>query len=182
MTIVSISKAAKITGKARSTIQTYIKAGKLSKTTDNTGKEGIDISELIRVFGELSTTGINSTVSQQTTPTDSINNIEINQLKMENERLKILLSEKEERLHDKQAHIDSLKQALILLEYKEKKGNATVNTTDEQINHTPTLHDNNLTNQSSKDTNKASEFEQTTIESESVTTEKAKRKKFLGLF
>lgn len=172
MTIVSISKAAKITGKARSTIQTYIKTGKLSKTTDSVGKEGVDISELIRVFGELATTGINDAVSQQTTPQNSTSNIEINQLKMENERLKILLSEKEERLHDKQA--------LILLEYKEKKENSAVNTADEQINNTPTLHDNNLTNQSPKDTHKALESEH--ITTESVTTEKPKRKKFLGLF
>lgn len=181
MTIVSISKAAKITGKARSTIQTYIKTGKLSKTTDSVGKEGVDISELIRVFGELSTTGINDAVSQQTTPQNSMSNIEINQLKMENERLKILLSEKEERLHDKQAHIDSLKQALILLEYKEKKENSAINTADEQINHTPTLHDNNPTNQSPKDTYNALESEHITT-TESVTTEKPKRKKFLGLF
>lgn len=174
MTIVSISKAAKITGKARSTIQTYIKTGKLSKTTDNSGKEGVDTSELIRVFGELSTTGINNTSSQQTTLQDSINNIEINQLKIENERLKILLSEKEERLHDKQAHIDSLKQALILLEYKEKKDGI-------QINHTPTLHDSNLTDQSPKDTNATLESEQQ-ITTEPVTIEKTKRKKFLGLF
>lgn len=174
MTIVSISKAAKITGKARSTIQTYIKAGKLSKTTDNTGKDGLDTSELIRVFGELSTTGINNTNSQQTTLQGNINNIEINQLKIENERLKILLSEKEERLHDKQAHIDSLKQALILLEYKEKKDSV-------RINHTPTLHDSNLTDQSSKDTNSTPESEQQ-ITTEPVATEKPKRKKFLGLF
>lgn len=45
MAIVSISEAARITGKARSTIQSYIKTGKLSKTTDShTCVVGIDTS------------------------------------------------------------------------------------------------------------------------------------------
>ena len=66
MAIVSISEAARITGKARSTIQSYIKTGKLSKTTDShTGAVGIDTSELIRYFGRLNTTPIEHVVSEQ---------------------------------------------------------------------------------------------------------------------
>ena len=49
MALVSKSEAAKLTGKSRTTIHTYVKNGKLSATG---GK--IETSELIRVFGELS--------------------------------------------------------------------------------------------------------------------------------
>ncbi|MGC4734505.1 DNA-binding protein, partial [Providencia hangzhouensis] len=55
MALVSISEAARLTGKARSTLHKYIKQGKLSTTTDqNTGNKSIETSELIRVFGKIS--------------------------------------------------------------------------------------------------------------------------------
>ena len=50
MALVSISEAARLTGKARSTLHKYIKQGKLSTTTDqNTGSRSIETSELIGV-------------------------------------------------------------------------------------------------------------------------------------
>ena len=45
---VSIQTATELTKKSRSTISRHIKSGKLSRTS-----EGIEISELIRVYGEL---------------------------------------------------------------------------------------------------------------------------------
>jgi hypothetical protein len=45
---VTIQQATKLTGKSRATISRHISSGKLSKTD-----EGIDIAELIRVYGEL---------------------------------------------------------------------------------------------------------------------------------
>jgi len=133
MSIVSISEAARLTGKARSTIQAHIKIGKISKTTDHhTGNVGIETSELIRVFGKIkiqnttdATRSENVAISQQTTgnTTDATNhhtdnttdqNIEILQLKSENERLKAVLEAKRET-------IDTLKSALKLLEYKQAK-------------------------------------------------------------
>ena len=122
MAIVSISEAAKITGKARSTIQSYIKTGKLSKTTDShTGVVGLDTSELIRCFGELITTPIGHVVdeqiSQQTTPnttSDTTGEIsKITVLEKEIELLKRIIEEKDE-------HNKSLKQAMLMLEHKEK--------------------------------------------------------------
>jgi len=54
MTIVSISKASRLTGKSRTTLLRHIEQGKLSKSTDSTtNRTGIDISELIRVYGNL---------------------------------------------------------------------------------------------------------------------------------
>lgn len=130
MSIVSISEASRLTGKARSTIQAHIKTGKISKTTDHhTGNIGIETSELIRVFGEINiqnttdaTHSKNVAISQQTTDhhtghaTDQ--NIEMLQLKSENERLKAVLEAKQET-------IDTLKSALKLLEHKQ-----TMNTVD----------------------------------------------------
>ena len=129
MAIVSISEAARITGKARSTIQSYIKTGKLSKTTDShTGVLGVDTSELIRCFGQLITTPIghvaNEQISQKTTSdTTSITTGEISKitvLEKEIELLKRIIEEKDE-------HNKSLKQAMLLLEYRDQKQEKTKN-------------------------------------------------------
>ena len=37
MALVSISEAARLTGKSRTTVQSYIKQGKLTKSTDSAG-------------------------------------------------------------------------------------------------------------------------------------------------
>jgi len=120
MAIVSISKAGKITGKARSTIQRYIKTGKISTATDpTTGKEGIDTSELVRVFGVLFDTGdtpaSNKEMIQRETPSaTSQKDIEIIQLKAEISKLHAVVKEKSD-------HIDSLNNAMRLLEYQRQK-------------------------------------------------------------
>jgi hypothetical protein len=54
MAIVSISEAARLTGKSRKTIQRYVADGRISMSQQVSGDKGIDISELVRVFGELS--------------------------------------------------------------------------------------------------------------------------------
>ncbi|HGF0695931.1 TPA: hypothetical protein ACF7XL_005501 [Klebsiella pneumoniae] len=53
MAQVSISEAARLTGKSRRTIQRYVATGKLSLSHNDTTEKNIDISELIRVFGEI---------------------------------------------------------------------------------------------------------------------------------
>jgi hypothetical protein len=55
MTVLSIRAAATAAGVDRRTIQRAIQAGRLSATTTTTasGERGVDLSELIRVFGEL---------------------------------------------------------------------------------------------------------------------------------
>jgi hypothetical protein len=54
MAIVSISEAARLTGKSRKTIQRYVSDGRISMSQRDAGRSGIDISELVRVFGDLS--------------------------------------------------------------------------------------------------------------------------------
>lgn len=60
MPLVSISEAARLAGVSRKTVQRYIDSGKLSATSDGTASgtgahplRQVEISELIRVFGEL---------------------------------------------------------------------------------------------------------------------------------
>ena len=51
MTRVSISEAARLTGKSRTTLHRLIKTGELSTCSGERNKKMVDISELLRVFG-----------------------------------------------------------------------------------------------------------------------------------
>lgn len=53
MTILSISAAAQTAGIDRRTLQRALKAGRVSATTDASGRRGVDVSELLRVYGPL---------------------------------------------------------------------------------------------------------------------------------
>nr|WP_314627666.1 hypothetical protein [uncultured Noviherbaspirillum sp.] len=53
MAVVSISEASRLVGKTRQTLYNDRDSGKLSWTTLETGKPGIDTSELQRVYGQL---------------------------------------------------------------------------------------------------------------------------------
>lgn len=55
MATLTVSTAAKITGKNRSTIQRYIQSGKLSASKDANGVLIVDTAELSRVFGNIAT-------------------------------------------------------------------------------------------------------------------------------
>lgn len=116
MAQVSISEAARLTGKSRKTLHTYISNGKLTKVTDIHGKPKIDTSELIRVFGALvnqkETVPPQCEFSQKVTlDTATTNHAEIERLKQEVFFLKELLIEKDKRN-------DDLKHALLLIESK----------------------------------------------------------------
>ena len=54
MTRVTLKKACELTDKSKRTIQRYMSTGKLSYTSNLQGHKQIDVSELLRVFGELS--------------------------------------------------------------------------------------------------------------------------------
>ena len=117
MAIVSISEASRLTGKTRATIHRHINTGKLSKTKDDTGAVGIDISELVRVYNIKNDTH-NSCIDDvkierhnTTIDTDELNTIKI--------RLAVLEAEN----HQLKDHVDSLKQAMLMLEYNEKNQN-----------------------------------------------------------
>lgn len=70
----SISEAAKLTGKARSTLHRHLKEGKISKEIDADGQPVIDTAELVRAYGLLQGQDSSDTVSigqQATSQKDS---------------------------------------------------------------------------------------------------------------
>ena len=117
MSLVSITEAARLTGKSRRTIQRYVATGKLSMSQSDATEKSIDTSELIRVFGsslKIDTDGDmpkNVTMSRGVTTKNDTPDIEKELLKQELALLK-------ERLKDKDAHIDSLQKAMLLIELK----------------------------------------------------------------
>lgn len=118
MALVSITEAARLAGKSRRTIQRHIATGKLSLShNDMTGKS-IETSELIRCYGDIKHKDVTPdcvatqvTMSRDVTIKIDKSDAEIELLKKEVELLK-------QRLQDKDAHIDSLKQAILLIESK----------------------------------------------------------------
>ena len=53
MTILTLTQAAKAAGVARSTLYRAIRKGRISVVSQPNGNKGIDIAELMRVFGPL---------------------------------------------------------------------------------------------------------------------------------
>lgn len=94
--IVTVQQATVLTGKSRSTLNRYIATGKLSKR-----ENGLDTSELIRVFGALKGTGDTPTVNHDT---DSVTHRErwlmsqIESLQKQLNELKVESLEREKRL------------------------------------------------------------------------------------
>lgn len=169
MAIVNVTQASKLVGKTRKTIQRYVSIGKLSKVISSDGKEGIDTSELIRVFGEIATQRKNSEVSE----TD-IHNVALKE--RENITLKCEINLLRELLSAKDAHIESLNKALLMLESRKKD--------NEQYNKDVNLKEN-FTHLSEVTTNKNQEEAigkgKTNIEF-GFNTIKQKRRKIFGIF
>ena len=115
MAKVSISEAARLTGKSRTTLHRLIKTGDLSTCAGVRNAKMIDISELIRVFGDISKPvqeqPFEQVPEQRVTVTPALSEQMVSSLKQEVEHLRTLVSAQE-------SHIDSLKQSLQLLEHK----------------------------------------------------------------
>ncbi len=115
MAKVSISEAARLTGKSRTTLHRLIKTGELSTCAGMRNSKMIDISELIRVFGDISKPvqkqPFEQVTEQRVTVTPAPSEQMVSSLKQEVEHLRTLVSAQE-------SHIDSLKQSLQLLEHK----------------------------------------------------------------
>jgi len=118
MAKVSISEAARLTGKSRTTLHRLIKTGVLSTCSGVRNAKMIDISEIIRVFGEVTIPtpeqAHEQAAEQRVTPLEALDEQVVRTLKQEVEHLRILVSAHE-------SHIDSLKQSLQLLEHKKEE-------------------------------------------------------------
>ncbi|ELY4716367.1 helix-turn-helix domain-containing protein [Cronobacter sakazakii] len=115
MTKVSISEAARLTGKSRTTLHRLIKTGQLSTCHGARNTRMVDVSELLRVFGALEHSPTEQNSAQVTEHSDTGVSAQseqvIAQLRQEVEHLKTLVSAKD-------SHIDSLRQAMLLIEHK----------------------------------------------------------------
>ncbi|GKW26796.1 hypothetical protein PEC311524_43900 [Pectobacterium carotovorum subsp. carotovorum] len=114
MAKISISEAARLTGKSRTTLHRLIKTGELSTCQGARNARMVDISELIRVFGPLEYRPPEQDAAQVTehhdTGVSTQNEQVIAQLRQQVEHLKTLVSAKD-------SHIDSLRQAMLLIEH-----------------------------------------------------------------
>jgi len=118
MAKVSVLEAAKLTGKSVKTIYRHIDTGKLSSSQNDNGSKSIDTSELQRVYGNIHIDNENVMDSKKSGIENQNDTLMRQLLQQENEMLKKLLDEKEN-------HISSLKQAMLLLEHKEQKSEKT---------------------------------------------------------
>lgn len=116
MAKVSISEAAHPTGKSRTTLHRLIKAGELSTCRGERNAKMLETSELLRVFGAFAPVSVEQrdeqVSGQRDTVTSDRNEQVIYILKQEIEHLNTLLASRD-------SHIDSLKQAMLLLENRE---------------------------------------------------------------
>lgn len=118
MAKVSISEAARLTGKSRTTLHRLIKTGELSTCSGERNAKMVDTSELLRVFGSLSLPSFEQVseqaIEQRVTGETADSEQVIRVLKQEVEHLRTLVSAQG-------SHIDSLKQAMLLLEHKQEQ-------------------------------------------------------------
>lgn len=129
MANLTVSEAAKLVNKNRSTIQRYIQSGKLSAAKDANGVFVIDTAELVRVFGSDIETPIEiETVVQNENDTALMTTIELlrEQLKAaqvrENKLLAMLESEQEARRQLEQKLLPPGKEEVIRSDYSKKRG------------------------------------------------------------
>ena len=135
MSKVSISEASRLTNKTRKTIYKYIQDGLLTVSMDTQGKKVIDISELIRVFGEIEMPEY--TVVNNPEISNNIHQVTLKSIQLiaekdvEIAKLQSLLSGKDELLNAKNEQIKTLEKSLHLLEDLTNK--IPVPTTQEHI-------------------------------------------------
>lgn len=133
MAKVSISEAARLVGVSRSNIyKNYIKQGSISVERNHQGQPQIDVSELLRVFGELQK---NTYLSSKTHTEDNLetqrvtleaplktqekaDDTQVDALKNELKILREQLTKSDEREQFYQQQLKDLTQTIKLLEYK----------------------------------------------------------------
>lgn len=146
MPIVSISEAARLTGKSRQTLHRHIVTGKLSKCNTEKNETGIDTSELLRVYGSIKSYSVTDVKNEQmlhhatgnvthTVTKDSQQNDTIQHLEKELAILKVKLDSQERIINAKQETIDNLKTALKLLEYRQSSQENNVSASQENTSN-----------------------------------------------
>lgn len=118
MAVVSISEAARLTGKSTKTLYRMASQGRLSVSLDENGAKTVDISELVRVFGELRQPSENPIATDQESRVRQLEAevsvlrqaaAQVDVLKAEKAGLEALNAAREQQLQD-------MRQALRLIE------------------------------------------------------------------
>ena len=118
MALVTISEASRLTGKARKTLYTHIKKGKVSSRLDKDGVRKIDTSELARIY-DLKVKG-NNKVTPQVTSEVTTGNVTGNTITLTPEQLQVII---------KNAVAEAIKEVVpVLLEYKPETNIRTTDT------------------------------------------------------
>jgi hypothetical protein len=96
---VTLKKACELTNKSKRTIQRYMANGRLSYKTNELGHKEIDVSELMRVFGQLSPL-VTDKVRPDDTPTMSpqTNDDRVDKLLSAVERLEKVVEKQSEQI------------------------------------------------------------------------------------
>lgn len=108
MAKVGAQRAAELTGKSKSTIQRAMKQGKLSFELDGNKRRLIDVSELERVYGLVSTSDKNEeqTATPEAVLKEAEQMIEMERLKMKVKMLESQLDEAKDQILDLKAQRD----------------------------------------------------------------------------
>lgn len=130
MAKVSISEAARLAGISRSNLyKNYIKQGLISVVRNHQGQPRIDVSELLRVFGEIQKNTALSSKTQvedrseiqvrtQENTTETQVQIQVAALESELKLLREQLAKADEREQFYQQQLKDLTQTIKFLEYK----------------------------------------------------------------
>ena len=112
MAIVNKTEAARLAGCGKKRLYELIREGKISVSKDNAGREGIETSEIIRVFGEIKPIAQGAALGdEKMAPPDQSAAI-IAELRAENAGLKT-------RITDLSDHIQTLKAELAAAKERE---------------------------------------------------------------
>lgn len=123
MAKLSVREAAYRVGVTRQTLFKYIRQGKVSATVGHDGQKQIDVTELLRVFGELQPETVTSGDSgdRRTLSPTTANTSTTTTLQMELERMKAQLQFKEAELALAKERIDELKARELDARHRERE-------------------------------------------------------------
>jgi len=117
MALVNLTEAATLSGISRAHLyKHYINTGNISVINSPSGRRMIDTSEILRVFGTLH--GSTEHLTNDADTKDDRTEKDIAQMSLELAMLRELVKSKDEALLAKEGHINDLRAAMRLLEFK----------------------------------------------------------------
>ena len=108
-TILTVAEAAKRVGKSRQTVFDKIKRGQLSATINGDGNKVVDVSELLRVFGNL----LSDDEVKKNQANKSVHTIALpltSTLQLELERAKLMLERKDFELEQMRVRVEEMRE------------------------------------------------------------------------